>query len=656
MRLTPREAVSAEELESRVLFSVFTVTNTLDGPLPGPAGSLRRAISNVNLLRGSHTINFDIAPGGVQTIMPAAPFQTILHPVDIDGTTQGGYAGSPLIQISGTQAGVAAGLTIAGGDSSVRGLVVNHFDGPGILLVNKGYNAIQRNYLGTDVNGTVAAPNAVGVRVMTDHTLVGNALPNQGPGNVISGNTGPGVQIMGIAAQNNIVNFNHIGTTAGGKGMLGNGGAGVLITNDAGDNRVGTPGSHFPGGNVIAFNGGDGVDVTSGVGNFVAENSIFRNGGLGIDLRGDGVTPNDPLDADAGPNFLQNFPVITSAVNSALGTTITGSVHSTPSTNLAIHFYYNHSLDPSGHGEGQHYLRSTSADTDAAGNASFTYLVPGGLVTAAPVGSFVTATATSFRESGSSTSEFSAARQVIGLGLAAAPPQVTAVFLSSSRWGIVVREYIGATEAGSPDFGYAAPARGARWPWVSLDEVSVRFSEHVNVAADALSVTGASGRRYAPWNFRYDADSMTATWRLGASADRDRLRFALDAAGVTTPRAGVRLDGEAGGAFPSGNGAAGGDFVFAVDVLAGDSTGDGVVNALDLAGIKRRLGSATADGPGADGYSLFADVNPGGRVNALDLAAVKQRLNRRLPAELRAGTAALSPVVGYLYSFADRDR
>src|SRR5262249_1482087 len=73
-------------------------------------------------------------------------------------------------------------------------------------------------------------------------------------------------------------------------------------------------------GNVIAFNGGAGVVVgtdtahgflatQAGTGNAVLGNSIFANAGLGIDLgNADGVTPNDPGDADTGPNNFQNFP------------------------------------------------------------------------------------------------------------------------------------------------------------------------------------------------------------------------------------------------------------------------------------------------------------------------------------------------------------
>ena len=39
-------------------------------------------------------------------------------------------------------------------------------------------------------------------------------------------------------------------------------------------------------------------------GGTIRGNSIYGNGGLGIDMLGDGPTPNDPLDADT----IQNYP------------------------------------------------------------------------------------------------------------------------------------------------------------------------------------------------------------------------------------------------------------------------------------------------------------------------------------------------------------
>ena len=63
-------------------------------------------------------------------------------------------------------------------------------------------------------------------------------------------------------------------------------------------------------GNVIAYNGWDGVEISAGTGHAVLGNSIYQNGDLGIDLGavlgGDGPTPNDPGDGDTETNDLQN--------------------------------------------------------------------------------------------------------------------------------------------------------------------------------------------------------------------------------------------------------------------------------------------------------------------------------------------------------------
>ena len=56
-------------------------------------------------------------------------------------------------------------------------------------------------------------------------------------------------------------------------------------------------------GNIIAHHRGTGVvvgELSESI--TITQNSITRNWLLGIDLNGDGVTGNDPLDADTGPN------------------------------------------------------------------------------------------------------------------------------------------------------------------------------------------------------------------------------------------------------------------------------------------------------------------------------------------------------------------
>jgi len=118
-------------------------------------------------------------------------------------------------------------------------------------------------------------------------------------------------------------------------------------------------------------------------------------------------------------------------------------------------------------------------------------------------------------------------------------------------------------------------------------------------------------------------------WTLASPITNDKVRLFLDDALVPG------LDGEwadSADAYPSGDGAAGGDFSFRLNVLRGDATQDGTVNALDLSFIKQRL-NKTATNPGTTGaiYSVFGDLTGDGSINALDLSAAKQRLNNKLP-------------------------
>ena len=76
---------------------------------------------------------------------------------------------------------------------------------------------------------------------------------------------------------------------------------------------IGGTGANDP--NTIASNGGAGIALTAGggfipTGIAILRNSIYANGGLGIDLNQDGVTLNDVNvnDADPGPNGLMNYP------------------------------------------------------------------------------------------------------------------------------------------------------------------------------------------------------------------------------------------------------------------------------------------------------------------------------------------------------------
>lgn len=185
---------------------------------------------------------------------------------------------------------------------------------------------------------------------------------------------------------------------------------GGIIYAGASDNRIG--GTTSGAANTIAYNSNAGVLLTSFqfdmLANTIVGNSIHDNA-IGIDLNNgpqlfDGVTPNDLGDSDTGSNGLQNYPVLTNVINSAVGATIQGTLNSTPNTTFRVEFFANSHVFANGYSEGERFLGYTSVTTDANGNASFS--VP--LATGSLAGKYVTATAT---DAASNTSEFSLAYQ-----------------------------------------------------------------------------------------------------------------------------------------------------------------------------------------------------------------------------------------------------
>lgn len=411
----------------------IAVTNTADAG----AGSFRQAIIDSNASVGvPDTITFDIGSGH-QTIQPASALPTITDPVIIDGTTQPGFAGVPVIELNGTNAGSGVnGLHITAGGSTVRGLVINSFSEAGIFLTDGTANIIEGNYLGVDYTGTISLPNNYGINIQGSgsNTIGGNTALKR---NVISGNFNTGLRISG--SDSNTVQGNYIGVDASGVSALGNGNQGLRIDNSVqnivggtgpGEGnvisnsgnagiRIGTASNSRIWGNIIAANNAGGINVYGGINNSILSNYIYSNAGLGIDLNAgvsgppDGVTPNDPGDTDGADfesNKLQNFPVLASAVFSGTDITFTGSLNSTASYSFAIEFFSNAACDPSGHGEGQTPVGYTAQATNVNGDATINVTLP-----LFSVGSFITSTAT---DAADNTSEFSACIQRLNIDLA----------------------------------------------------------------------------------------------------------------------------------------------------------------------------------------------------------------------------------------------
>ena len=351
----------------------FSTNNLIGGTTP--------AARNVISGNGSHGIS--VSTGASATTMQGNFIGTTANGTGALGNGSGGIssAGTGPDTIGGTAAGAR---NVISANQNDAGIFVQSGTSTGPVIAG--------NLIGTDVTGTVALGNFVGIWLNFGPSLGNSTIggTTAGAPNVISGNRSHGVLMTGDSRNNQLLG-NLIGTDITGSNPLGNAGHGVSIEATARQNRIG--GTLTGQGNTIAFNAGNGVLVTGSPtanGNAIRRNAIYSNGLLGIDLGGDGVTANDPGDTDPGPNNMQNSPVIT-AVNTTTGqTTINGTLNSTPSTGFGLNFYSNSACDPSGSGEGATFFGMSGTTTDAGGNAVFAATVPFSL----PAGHVITATVT----------------------------------------------------------------------------------------------------------------------------------------------------------------------------------------------------------------------------------------------------------------------
>ncbi|MDY6794817.1 MAG: NosD domain-containing protein [Actinomycetota bacterium] len=336
-----------------------------------------------------------------------------IYGVDIQDSTHvsvlGNYIGTDAAGDTGLQNGYA-GIRIwnsaedvaVGGSGAGEGNVISGNGEHGVDMDHATNVTLEGNYIGTDAAGTSPLANFYcGINVGSDVSGVVIGGGAAGQGNVISGNrTGihlccsTGVQVEG----------NYIGTDASGTAPLGNSGDGVHLMNGSNDTIVG---GSAAAGNLIADNGKEGVSIKDskdcevsynriednvGIGvvvwdkysycDRISENSIYGNGGLAIDLLGDGVTPNDGNnDNHDKPNRGYNFPVFSASQFTAVGgsATVTG----TAPPNAIVELYNTGPTpDPSGHGQGQTFLDSTAADGDGDFSIVLTGLAEGDVISA----------------------------------------------------------------------------------------------------------------------------------------------------------------------------------------------------------------------------------------------------------------------------------
>ena len=215
------------------------------------------------------------------------------------------------------------------------------------------------------------------------------------------------------------------------------------------------------------------------------------------------------------------------------------------------------------------------------------------------------------------------------------PPMVTGVLVASSAWSSNFLNLLGGVGYAIPD----GPNQLRPLPGSNLNEVIIEFNKDVNVAENDLALTGVNVPSYGFSAFSYDAVAHRATWTLSQNLSRDKLLVDLDGstANAVVDTAGNRLDGDwvnptwsppsaptGGDAWPSGDGTAGGDFQFRINVLPGDVNQDGTVSVADLAILAanyRKSLTGWANG----------DFNCDGVVDVSDLAVLAANYRLGLP-------------------------
>lgn len=323
------------------------------------------------------------------------------------GTDETGLAASSSNGGNALVLGCDSTANVVGGPNAEDGNLFAAHPFDGVQIVGGGCpptepngNYVLGNYIGIAKDGVTPLGNGFAGVSMYDGTgpdgnLVGLMPDGSGGflyrGNVIGAN-GSGIYV-GPDVSGVVIAANGIGTDLAGAVNLGNTYGGIESL--GGPILVGGTDAGAP--NLIAFNGDGGAMIYgAATRNRIQRNSIFRNGGLGIDLAvtefvPDGVTPNDPGDGDAGPNDLQNFPVLKSMKQNGANLDVSYSVPS-PGT-LTIEFFF---------ADGNQGRTFIAEATYALAGGETVASLPTGTV---PSGTRIVATAT---DALGNTSEFSA--------------------------------------------------------------------------------------------------------------------------------------------------------------------------------------------------------------------------------------------------------
>ncbi len=335
-----------------------------------------------NIVSGNVGAGVFIAGGSTGTV-----FENNFVGLNLDGTAALANGGSGIFLRSGATESLITGNFVAGNARSQISL----------LALGTTDNTISANHIGFGTDGSRIQGGIAAILLSANGNTIGGAT--EADANFITGSN-IGISLSELAGRENVIQNNRIGTDAmgGDFGMT----TGIQILQGAQNNAINQ--------NLIAFNSGDAIWSTNsaGEGNTFSQNRLLSNG-FGIDLGFGGSTANDSGDSDAGPNRLQNSPVITTASGALTQDTtkanfsFTYNIDTAPlsgSYPITVEFFVTNSS-----GDDVRFLGSdTFTASDFAAGTKTAFLTDVSILDF-PVGTFVVATAT---DNDGNTSELSA--------------------------------------------------------------------------------------------------------------------------------------------------------------------------------------------------------------------------------------------------------
>jgi hypothetical protein len=469
--------------------STLSLRVIIDGSNAGAAHGFW-IVSPHNTIRGLVVQNFQQDGIRIQATLPGTHSNLIfgnIIGVDVGGTIARGNGKSMAAPWGGVNILVNPQMLGVVFNNTVRGCLIsaNYSEGVSISSCPPGdcyFNRVDSNYIGTTISGMAALGNT------SNGVYIGEAAhDNQVWDNLISGNDTNGVCIIGYVdattqwfTDRNIIGRNIIGLASNRMTPLPNGWYGVSIGRYGMVWRLGHARENVVVNDTIAHNGRSGVMILEHLSNNanadrnrITQNAIYANGGLGIDLDDDGVTPNDPGDPDLGANENLNFPVITSANWVAGITTVSGTLDIGPLPATATVEVFKAAADPSGYGEGAVYLGSATPGPGGAWSCNVAGLVPGDNVTATAM------------DAAGNTSEFA---QILG---PVVPVQWTSMH-AAYHDGVVTLRWVTAAELNNAFFEIERKEGGAPWRCIgSVPGSGTTSAESRYVFTDPLRDLGA---------------------------------------------------------------------------------------------------------------------------------------------------------------------